>query len=55
MGRVKGVKNKNSQSRLATSNLSTEDRIRFLANLIIDKILEDQKSGQILLNKITGK
>ena len=52
MGRVKGIRNKNSLSRPITSSLSPEERIRILANLIIDRILEDQKNGQKLLNTL---
>lgn len=52
MGRVKGSKNKNSEPRPLTSPLTTDERIQFLANLIIDRIQEDQKNGRILLRKI---
>ena len=52
MGRLKGSVNKISSKRLKTSSLSSEDRIKFLANIIIDRILEDQKNGQPLYNKI---
>lgn len=52
MGRVKGIKNKNSGSRPVTSSLSSQERVQLLANLIIDKILEDQKNGQILLKQL---
>jgi len=54
MGRLKGIKNKNSITRPSTSTLSTDERIRLLANLIIDRILEDQKNGQVLLKKINS-
>ncbi|CAN5181244.1 hypothetical protein BH09PAT1_BH09PAT1_3240 [soil metagenome] len=52
MGRVKGIKNKNSTLRLTTSSLSTHQRISFLANLIIDKIQEDRRNGNQLCNKV---
>ena len=52
MTSLKGGKNKNSDSRPSTSSLSSHERIRFIANLIIEKILEDQKNGQVLLKKI---
>ncbi len=52
MGRLKGSLNKNSQSRPSTSSLSSHERIQFLANLIIDRILEDQKNDQVLLKKL---
>lgn len=54
MGRVKGSKNKNTMTRPATSSLTTDERIKFLANLIIDRIREDQKNGRVLLRKIMG-
>jgi len=55
MGRLRGSLNKNSQSRPIASSLSRQERIHFLANLIIDKILEDQRSGEILLRKFNYK
>jgi len=55
MQRTNCNKNNNSEQRLVVSNLSPEERIRFLANLIIDKILEDQKSGQVILHTISKK
>jgi len=52
MSKVKGSKNKNSGQKLIVSTLSPEERIRFLANIIVDKILEDQKSRQKILQII---
>ncbi len=52
MGRLIRSKNKNSIKRPQTSALSTTERIRLLANLVIDRILEDQKNGKTLLRKI---
>lgn len=52
MGRVKGSINKNSTIRPSTTTLSSAERIQLLANLIIDRILEDQRSGQPLLKKL---
>lgn len=52
MARLKGSKNKNSEARIATSSLSQHERIRFIANLIIEKALEDQKNGKLLIGKI---
>ena len=54
MGRLKGIKNKNSHARPSTSTLSTDEQIRLLANLIIDRILEDQKNEQVLLKKVNS-
>ncbi len=55
MGRLKGSLNKNSQSRPIASSLTPQERIRFLANLIIDKILEDQRNGGMVLKKLNYK
>ena len=52
MGRLKGSLNKNSHSRPVTSSLSASERIRLLANLIIDRMLEDQRNGCVLLKKL---
>lgn len=52
MARLKGSKNKNSEDRTITSSLSPHERVRFLANLIIEKALQDQRNGQLLLKKI---
>lgn len=55
MARLKGSKNKNSEGKIVASSLNPQERIRFLANLIIDRILEDQRTGQVLLKKIHGQ
>ena len=52
MGRHIGSKNIKSNVRPSVSNLSTEERIHFIANIIIDKIIEDQKNGGILFKKL---
>lgn len=55
MGRLKGSLNNKSKVRPVASTMSPQERIRFLANLIIDKIIEDQKNGQEILKKINYK
>jgi hypothetical protein len=55
MARLKGSKNKNSSALPEYSLLTSEQRIVVLANLIVDRILEDQNSGEKLLSKIVGK
>lgn len=55
MSRLKGSKNSSANSRPFASTLSPEERIRFLANIIVDKILEDQKNGQVILHSINKK
>ncbi|HEX8762848.1 MAG TPA: hypothetical protein VF733_03770 [Candidatus Saccharimonadales bacterium] len=52
MGRTKGSKNKDSAFRPATSELSVDERLELVANLIIDQIQEDQKNEQRLLKQI---
>jgi len=52
MARPKGSKNKNSSALPQYAALSTDERLEVLANLIVDKILEDQTSGRALLKKI---
>ena len=36
-----------------TLAMTVEERLVFLANLITDKITEDQKQGELLMQKIT--
>jgi hypothetical protein len=54
MGRLKGSKNKTSDTKPYTSTLmlSPKERVQFLANLIIDRIIEDQNNGRPLLKTI---
>jgi hypothetical protein len=54
MPRPKGSKNKNS-SVPHTINMTTQERIEFLANVIVDAIQEDQKNSQPLLKKIKAE
>jgi hypothetical protein len=51
MARTKGSKNKNSATP-SFVELSAEERINLLANLIVDKIVEDQENKRTLLIKI---
>ena len=55
MSRPKGSKNKNSSAVPWPMNLSTEERINFLANIIIDTVIEDEKQGSPLLKKIEAE
>ena len=48
MARTKGSRNKNSRARPYASTLSDPDRLKLLANLIVDKLLEDQVAGQLI-------
>ena len=54
MSRAKGTKNKNTLEPLIASKLSTKERIQFLANLIIDRIIEDQNTEKALYKKFTN-
>lgn len=42
---------KNSSTTPTTLSLSAKERVKFLANLIIDRIIEDQKNGSELYRK----
>ena len=55
MGRVKGSKNKinlSESGRPFTSTLPLEERLQIIANLIIDRLLEDQQNGQLKIKNI---
>jgi hypothetical protein len=54
MGRTKGDTNKESPRAPHTVRLTTDEKLEFLASLIVDKIIEDQKAGQRLLKNIGG-
>ena len=54
MPRPKGSKNKTS-SVPHTINMTIQERIEFLANVIVDRIIEDRKNGQPLLKKIKAE
>lgn len=53
MGRLKSSTNKASTSRVITSTLSPSERVQFIANLIIDRIIKDQNNGKPLLKKLS--
>ncbi len=53
MGRIKGSTNKTSTSRVIASTLSPSERVQFIANLIIDRIIKDQNNGKPLLKKLS--
>lgn len=55
MGRIKGIKNKNSETPIKTCTLSSEERICFLANLIIDQMIQDQKNELPLFKRLSIK
>lgn len=54
MARTKGAKNNNSGDVPVYSTLPAEERLFVIANLIIDRIIEDQLNGKKLLKEIGG-
>ena len=52
MGRLKGSKNKHSAEAPTYMTLPASERIALLANLIVDRIAEDQRSGGAILKQI---
>jgi len=55
MARSIGSKNKKISGQPVTISLSVQERLEFLANIIVDRIMEDQNNGQKLLKQIGGK
>lgn len=55
MARTKGSKNKNSSEMPMYTALPTEERVFVLANLIVDRIVEDQRTGAKLLRQLVGR
>jgi hypothetical protein len=53
MARTKGSKNKNSSALPDYATLPTEERIKVLANLIVDKIYEDLQGKKTILNQLS--
>ena len=50
MGRVKQHKIKNQEEKIpVTLTPSIEDRLKIIANLIVDRIIEDQQNGNLHL------
>lgn len=54
MSRPKGSKNKPKPAVIETFSYTTQQRVELFANLIVEKILEDQRNGRIFL-KMTRK
>ena len=48
MARLEGSKNNNISAQPVTISLSVEERLEFLANIIVDRIMDDQSDGQKL-------
>ena len=52
MGRKKGSKNKQTSALPSYAGLSTDEKLTALANLIVDRILDDQRNKEVLLKQI---
>ena len=55
MGRRKGSKNKQPTVDPLHTVMTSEERLEFIASLIVDRIEEDQESGHTLLEEIGGQ
>ena len=53
MARLKNVKRTSSTTRPKTSILTAPERIKLIANLIIDRIIEDQRHEKVLFKRIS--
>lgn len=52
MARTKGSKNKNSSALPEYSALPTEEKLTIIANLIVDRIFDDQHTDNELLMEL---
>ena len=52
MGRKKGSKNKQTSALPSYAALSTNEKLAALANLMVDRILDDQRNKEVLLKQI---
>jgi hypothetical protein len=52
MGRTKGSKNKNTAEMPMYTALPTEERLFVVTNLIVNRIVEDQQTGAMLLKQL---
>ena len=55
MARTKGSENKSAMIRPPTSTLTAEERMQLVANLIVDRILDDEQNGQKLLKELSQR
>jgi len=54
MSRPKGSKNKVQQLPAEQFSYTTEQRVELIADLIVEKIIEDQRNGQHLIGILEG-
>ena len=52
MARTKGSRNKNSAEIPMYAAMPTKERLFVLANLIVDRVVEDQQNGAPLLKQL---
>ena len=55
MGRAKGSKNKKPTIDPLHTAMTTEERLEFIARLIVERIEEDYTDGRKLLGRIGGQ
>ena len=55
MSRPKGSKNKPKDPIVEEFTFTTEQRIKLVANLVVEKILEDQRFAKKLIPLLEGK
>ncbi len=55
MSRLKGSKNKPKDPIVEEFTFTTEQRIKLVANLVVEKILEDQQFAKKLIPLLEGK
>jgi|HubBroStandDraft_2_1064218.scaffolds.fasta_scaffold2580993_1 hypothetical protein len=55
MAQIKGSKDKNLLVRPLTSELTTEERMQLVANLIADRIMYDEQNGRKLLKSLSQR
>lgn len=55
MSRPKGSKNKPKPAVVETFSYTTEQRIQLLADLLVERIVEDQRNGHHLLELLGGQ
>ena len=46
---MSGKENNQKVKKPVNPSLSTEERLKVIANIIVDRIIEDQKNGNLLL------
>lgn len=55
MGRIKGSTNKTARKVPHTVDFTTEQKLEFIASLIVDRIVEDENNGYAIIKRLKGK